>query len=67
MGDVSTAVCQKGQAAVFIPCLCHLLTVKSMAKNTDASFSNNIFTAQNNVLTMFCFENIIITGKYVSI
>jgi hypothetical protein len=38
MGDVSTAVCQKGQAAVFIPRLCHLLTVKGMAKNTDASF-----------------------------
>lgn len=25
------------------------------------------FIVQNNVLTMFCFENIIITGRYVSI
>jgi hypothetical protein len=39
MGDVFTAVCQKWQAVVFIiPRLCHLLTVKSTVKNTDASF-----------------------------
>ncbi len=67
MGDVSTAVCQKGQAAVFIPRLCHLVTMKSTVKNTDASFLNDNFTTQNNVLTMFCFKNIIITGRYVSI